>query len=317
MKSLFKIWLSLVILLVIGFMIWFPTESKIKSCMVTSMFEVELCPKSKDYVPLSQISKNIQNAVILTEDSTFYQHNGFDEDGIQHCFEKLKEKMRIVCGGSTITQQLAKNMFLSRNKSFLRKGIEALITFKLEASLSKHEILEKYLNIVQFGKNIYGIKKAANFYFKKLPSQITPLEAAFLAMVLPNPEKYSQSFFRQDLTKFAKNRITRIIKTMYKFGRIDEGLYTESISKIDYFLNSTKSMARTKEHELELSKDDLLEMNDGEETDVIAIPENEVKPEVKTENDTPDRSQIIPEDEAPTEIQTDPIVEDQYKNRYF
>lgn len=260
MKTVFKIWFSLVLIFVIGFLIWFPTENEIKGCMTTSMFGVELCPKSKDYVPLSQISKNIQNAVILTEDSTFYQHNGFDEEGIQHCFEKLKEKMKIVCGGSTITQQLAKNMFLSRSKNFLRKGVEALITFKLEDTLTKHEILEKYLNIVQFGKNIYGIKKASQFYFKKHPSQISPTEAAFLAMVLPSPEKYSQSFFRHDLTRFAKKRINRIINTMYKFGRIEAGVYHESVASIEHFLKSGNSITRAKENEEELSKDDLIEM---------------------------------------------------------
>lgn len=266
---LLKIWLSLVAILLIGFLIWFPSETQIKSCMTTSMFKVELCPKSKDYVPLSQISKNIQNAIILTEDSGFYHHNGFDEDGIQHCYKKLKEKLRIVCGGSTITQQLAKNMFLSTNKNFLRKGIEALITIKLESTLSKREILEKYLNIVQFGKNIYGVKGAAHFYFKKHPSQINATEAAFLAMVLPNPEKYSQSFFRKDLTKFARNRINRIVKTMYKFGRIDAGSYNNALDNIDYFLKAATAVVRPKEPEIiELSTDDLDEMtadDEGEE----------------------------------------------------
>ena len=272
MKLLIKIWISLVILLVAGFLIWFPTESDIKGCMKTSMFDVELCPKSKEYVPLSQISKNIQNAVILTEDSTFYQHNGFDEEGIQHCFEKLKEKMKIVCGGSTITQQLAKNMYLSKSKNFLRKGVEALITFKLENTLTKHEILERYLNIVQFGKNIYGIKKASQFYFKKLPSQISPNEAAFLAMVLPNPEKYSQSFFRKDLTRFAKGRINRIVNTMYKFGRLEDVVYQESMGNIDHFLKSGNEVTRPKEHEEELSKDDLLEMADDDGAENVEAP---------------------------------------------
>ena len=271
MKVAFKIYISLILIFILGFLIWFPTESQIKGCMTTSMFDVELCPKSKDYVSLSQISKNIQNAVILTEDSTFYQHNGFDEDGIQHCFEKLKEKMRIVCGGSTITQQLAKNMFLSRSKNFFRKGVEALITFKLEDSLTKHEILEKYLNIVQFGKNIYGIKKAAQFYFKKLPSQITPTEAAFLAMVLPSPEKYSQSFFRQDLTKFAKGRINRIVNTMYKFGRLESAAYQDAVGNIDHFLKSGNAAVRPKEQEEVLSKDDLLEMDESDVAEVEKI----------------------------------------------
>lgn len=280
MKTLIKIWLSLVILLTIGFLIWFPTEKEIKGCMTTSMFDIELCPKSKDYIPLSQISKNIQNAVIITEDSTFYQHNGFDEEGIQHCFKKLKEKRRIVCGGSTITQQLAKNMFLSKNKNFLRKGVEALITFKLEDALTKREILEKYLNIVQFGKNIYGIKKASQFYFKKHPSQISPTEAAFLAMVLPNPEKYSQSFFRKDLTRFARSRITRIIKTMHRFGRIDAGSYENATANVDYFLKSGNALPRPIEHEEELSQEDLQEMDESDtvETETSAVEETDTEP---------------------------------------
>lgn len=284
MKTLFKIWLSLVLLLIIGFMIWFPSEQQIKSCMTTSMFNIELCPKSKDYVPLSQISKNIQNAIILTEDSSFYQHNGFDEEGIQHCFKKLKEKMRIVCGGSTITQQLAKNMFLSRNKNFLRKGVEALITFKLEDTLTKREILEKYLNIVQFGKNIYGIKKASQFYFKKHPSQINATEAAFLAMVLPNPEKYSQSFFRKDLTKFARKRISRIVRTMYKFGRLDATQYENAEGNIGSFLKSSNAIVQQKEHEEVLSKDDLIEMDDNDlDPDSDINSEAEIDSKINTE----------------------------------
>lgn len=290
MKLLIKLWISSVLLLIVGFLIWFPTKSEIKGCMTTSMFDVELCPKSKEYVPLSQISKNIQNAIILTEDSTFYQHNGFDEEGIQHCFEKLKEKMKIVCGGSTITQQLAKNMYLSKSKNFLRKGVEALITFKLENTLTKHEILERYLNVVQFGKNIYGIKKASQFYFKKLPSQITPTEAAFLAMVLPSPEKYSQSFFRKDLTRFAKGRINRIVNTMYKFGRLEDVVYQEAVGNIDYFLKSGNEAPRPKEHEEELSKDDLLEMSDGDGTDDVV--------------ETPAAAAVVPEETEIENIET-------------
>lgn len=265
MKILFKFWFTAVILLLFGFLIWFPSEKDIKGCLTTSMYGVELCPKSKNYVPLSQISKHMQNAVILTEDASFYYHKGFDEDGIQHCFQKLKEKFRIVCGGSTITQQLAKNMFLSTNKNFLRKGIEALITVRLEEVLKKREILEKYLNVVQFGKNIFGIKQAAQVYFKKHPSQLTPTEAAFLAMVLPNPEKYSQSFYRKDLTKFARKRVRRIIRTLYNFGKIDGATYDRSMASVDTFLRSNQTAVRLKEHEENLSKDDLNEMDEPDD----------------------------------------------------
>lgn len=264
MKVLLKIWLGLVVVFLIGFFIWFPSADKIKGCMTTTMFEVELCPKSKNYVPLSQISKHLQNAVILTEDSSFYQHKGFDQEGIRHCYEKMKEQWRITCGGSTITQQLAKNMFLSKNKNFARKGVEALVTVKIEDTLTKREILERYLNVVQFGKNIFGIKAAARFYFKKHPSQLNATEAAFLAMMLPNPEKYSQSFFRKDLTKFARRRVTRILKNMYRFGRIDAGTYHSAIGNIDYFLKSGQNVARTQENVEPLSREDLREMDLGE-----------------------------------------------------
>ena len=261
MKRFLLIWFLLSTMFLLGFWIWFPSTSEIKGCLTTTMYNVELCPKSKNYVPLAQISKNMQNAVILTEDSSFYMHNGFDEEGIEHCFKKLKEKMRIVCGGSTITQQLAKNMFLSRDKNFLRKGVEALITVKLEEVLTKKEILEKYLNVVQFGKNIFGIKQAAQFYFKKAPSQLDPTEAAFLAMVLPNPEKYSQSYYRKDLTKFARNRVTRIVKNMHRYGRIDSAAYESAIANVDYFLSGHKAAAPPSQ-ESELSTEDLDEMID-------------------------------------------------------
>jgi monofunctional glycosyltransferase len=138
-------------------------------------------------------------------------------------------------------------MFLSRDKNFLRKGVEALITIKIEKTLTKKEILERYLNVVQFGKNIFGIKQAAQFYFKKHPSQLDANEAAFLAMVLPNPEKYSQSFYRKNLTKFARNRINRIVNNLHRFGRLDSLAYEEAIGNVDYFLKGEK--APTKEEE--------------------------------------------------------------------
>ena len=260
MKKFFVALFGLMVLSLLGLWIWFPSADNIKGCLITHMYQVDLCPTSKNYVPLSQISKNIQNAVIITEDAGFYHHNGFDEEGIQHCLEKLKEKHRIVCGGSTITQQLAKNMYLSKDKSFVRKGIEALITIKIEHTLSKKEILEKYLNVVQFGKNIFGVKQAAQFYFKKLPSQLEPTEAAFLAMVLPNPEKYSQSFFKKDLTRFARNRINSIVGSMHRYGRIDETTYISAQDNLDYFIKGEK--APPKDGEADITDKDLDEMVD-------------------------------------------------------
>lgn len=223
------------------------------------MYSVELCPTSKNYVPLKRISTYMQKAIIATEDSDFYTHHGFDTEGIQHCFDKLKEKRRIVCGGSTISQQLAKNMFLSKEKSFARKGMEALITIKIENTLNKKEILEKYLNVVQFGKNIFGIKQAAQFYFKKSPSELSILESSFLAMVLPNPEKYSMSYYKKDLSRFANKRLKRILRDLHKAGSISVGQYESSIAELDYFLKPPKPPEEINLDDLEMSTDEIEE----------------------------------------------------------
>lgn len=236
MKKLAFAFLCLLIITMVSVFIWIPSSKEIKGCLTTSMYSLELCPASKNYVPLFRISKNIQNSILLTEDATFYIHNGFDQDGIERCFEKMKEKHHIVCGGSTITQQLAKNMFLNKEKNFFRKGLEALVTVQIEKTLSKKAILERYLNIVQFGKNIFGVKQAAEFYFKKLPANLSVQESAFLAMVLPNPEKYSQSYYRQDLTNFARKRLSQIIENLYQYKRISADEFVVAMDGLDSFL---------------------------------------------------------------------------------
>ncbi len=249
--------LLLILTLVLTLLAWLPGPAEIKGCVKASMYNIDLCPGSKTYVPLSQISKNLQNAIVMTEDSGFFQHNGFDSEGIQRCFEKIREKKRIVCGGSTITQQLAKNVFLWKEKNFLRKGLEAIITYRLEKNLTKKEILERYLNVIQFGKNVFGIKQAAQFYFKKSASSLSVHEAAFLAMVLPNPEKYAQSYYRKDLTKFARRRLAQIIENMHKYNRITADEYVAALDSIDLFLKSGQSTAVPVSTAAELTEADL------------------------------------------------------------
>jgi monofunctional biosynthetic peptidoglycan transglycosylase len=128
-------------------------------------------------------------------------------------------------------------MFLYKDKTLIRKGLEALITQKIEKTLTKKEILERYLNVVEFGKNIYGVKKAASFYFKKTPAQLNIVESAFLAMVLPNPTKYSQSYFRKELTPFATKRLKRIVGDMLRYGRINQEEYEVASSQIPSFFS--------------------------------------------------------------------------------
>lgn len=202
-----------------------PTESELRGCLKASMFQVDLCPNSKNYTSLNLISKHLQKAVILSEDGHFWNHSGFDWVSLQETAEKNMKKGKIVRGGSTITQQLAKNLFLSQEKTYKRKFFEALITLKIESVLTKKEILERYLNVIEFGKEIYGVKKAAQFYFKKSPKDLDPVESAFLAMLLPNPKKYSSSFYKKELTRFAKGRISRIVGDMYRTGHLSESAY--------------------------------------------------------------------------------------------
>lgn len=213
-----------------------PSREKIRGCMTTVMYEVQLCPGSKDYIPEKKISKLLKEATVLTEDSAFWTHRGFDFQEIQRSFERNMQEGRFARGGSTISQQLAKNMFLTSEKSLQRKLLEAIITVQIERSLSKKEILERYLNIVQFGKNLYGVGSASQFYFKKSPANLDLIESAWLAFLLPSPEKYSVSFFKKDLTPFARKRLRQIVRSMYQYQRASADDYRLALGRIDTFL---------------------------------------------------------------------------------
>lgn len=213
-----------------------PSDKEIRSCMTTKLYNVHLCPNSDQYVRYGQISPFLIKAVVLTEDSAFWQHNGFDFSEMQKSLETNLKRGKYARGGSTITQQLAKNLFLSKEKTLSRKGFEALITMRLEKTLTKKEILEKYLNVVQFGAHLFGIKSAASFYFGKSPAQLDVVESAFLAFLLPSPEKYSKSFFKKQLTPFAQVRLTQILDHLYQYDRITAEQYEQARMELQTFL---------------------------------------------------------------------------------
>lgn len=212
--------ISMLCLLVLYVFIQIPSEKTLRGCLTTEMFNVELCPGSKNYIPLSRISKYLLKTVVLTEDSSFYQHEGFDWESLEKVAKENLAKGEIKRGGSTISQQLAKNLFLNKDKTFTRKFFEFLITMKIEKSLNKREILERYLNVVEFGKKIYGVKAASQFYFQKSATDLSVVESAFLAALLPNPVKYSQSFYKKELSPFMRSRIRKIIRDLYQYERI-------------------------------------------------------------------------------------------------
>ena len=199
-------------------LITFPSISKLRSENPTtsSMIEYRLSEARADgkeprkfqiWMPMDQISTNLQRAVLAGEDSRFFEHNGFDWDAIEKAWdEAVKEGEKeakeegdydpddwippmpsFKRGASTITQQLAKNLYLSEDRNFLRKGREAVYTYFLERELSKKRILEIYLNVIEWGDGIYGAEAAARNYFKKSASNLTREEAAYLSAMIPSP----------------------------------------------------------------------------------------------------------------------------------
>lgn len=146
------------------------------------------------WVPYDKISIHLKRAVIAAEDDKFIDHEGFDWEGIQKAIEKNQKKGRMVAGGSTISQQLAKNLFLSPSRSYFRKAEEAIITVMIEALWDKRRILEVYLNVVEWGNGIFGCEAAAQRYYRIPAAQLAPAQAARLAVMLPNPRKYEKSY---------------------------------------------------------------------------------------------------------------------------
>jgi len=145
------------------------------------------------FVPYARISAQLKHAMIAAEDAKFVDHEGFDWEGIQKAIEKNERRGRIVAGGSTITQQLAKNLFLSPSRSYIRKGEEALITVLLEAMLDKRRIFELYLNVIEWGNGVFGAEAAAQRYFGVSAAQLSAEQAARLAAMAPNPRFYERN----------------------------------------------------------------------------------------------------------------------------
>lgn len=145
------------------------------------------------WVPYDKISGNLKRAVIASEDAKFVDHEGFDWAGIEAAFEKNMKQGRIVAGGSTISQQLAKNLFLSSKKTPWRKVDEALITVMLEAVLDKRRILEIYLNVIEWGDGVFGAEAAARYYYRSSASRLSSAQAAKLAAMVPNPRYYDSN----------------------------------------------------------------------------------------------------------------------------
>lgn len=168
------------------------------------------------WISIQEMPKNVQLAVICSEDQKFLEHNGFDIEAIEKAYEHNKKGKR-VRGGSTISQQTAKNVFLWPERSWLRKGLEAYFTFLIESIWTKERILEVYLNSVEMGDGVYGIEAAAQYWFKKSASKLNTHEAAAIVAVLPNPRQYKAN----PRSAYIEKRKNWIVRQMQFYGEFD------------------------------------------------------------------------------------------------
>jgi monofunctional biosynthetic peptidoglycan transglycosylase len=144
------------------------------------------------WVPYERISEHLKRAVVAAEDARFLDHEGFDWEAIQKAMLKNEKRGKVVAGASTISQQLAKNLFLSGSRSWLRKGQEAIITWMMERTLSKRRILELYLNVAEWGEGVFGAEAAARHHFGVPAAALGPEQALWLAAILPSPRRYDR-----------------------------------------------------------------------------------------------------------------------------
>lgn len=226
---------------------------------------------TQNWVPMSQISPNVIKAVLIGEDDKFWNHDGFDVAGMEQALEKTLKKGK-VAGGSTISQQLSKNLYLSPSKNPVRKVKEAIITWRIEQTLSKRRILEIYLNVAEWGDGIFGIEAAARHYYHKSAKNLTGREAARLAAVLPNPIKYDPTGDQ----KYVQNRSRIIYKILKRRGVV--------IPDFKEVMTPTKQESASQESNQSIS--DLFAPTDSAETP-NAFPSNEENADEQNGTDQP------------------------------
>jgi monofunctional glycosyltransferase len=171
---------------------------------------------SHDWVPIEDISVNLQKAVIASEDGYFLKHNGFDFKAMKKAYKNNQKKGKKIKGGSTISQQTAKNVFLWQGRSYLRKGLEAYFTVLIELIWGKERIMEVYLNSIEMGDGVYGAEAASLYWFHKNASNLSKYDAAAIAAILPNPRKYKAT----NSSSYVERRKNKIVKVMRQLGKL-------------------------------------------------------------------------------------------------
>ncbi|NWF52251.1 MAG: monofunctional biosynthetic peptidoglycan transglycosylase [Nitrospirae bacterium] len=225
LKSPFRFFFSISAVLIILYLVMFPDVSRLKNenpkkTALMKYREKEWQKRGRKYhikqvwIPLSRISPYLVKSVLIGEDDKFWRHEGFDYEALKKAIEKDIKAKKFKFGGSTISQQLAKNLYLSPSKNPIRKLREAIITWKMESVLSKKRILELYLNVAEWGEGIFGIEAAARHYYRKPASELNPVESSRLVAVLPNPIRFNP--LRE--SRFVTKRADLIYSIMVRRG---------------------------------------------------------------------------------------------------
>ncbi|APJ02831.1 biosynthetic peptidoglycan transglycosylase [Silvanigrella aquatica] len=219
---IFLVWFTpWVFLLYSGILIYFPykEDGTSRYLRVTGPVTGTLL---NNWASSKDIPRSCQVALVASEDARFYDHNGVDFQSLRKNLSENKKSRKIKRGGSTITQQLVKNAFLSRNKNYIRKTREVLGALALDAIMTKEKQIEWYFNVVEFGPNLYGIEEASQRYFKVNTKKLTPAQCVALVAILPSPKKWNQSLEKKILTQFFVQRYKKISINIVNMGLLSK-----------------------------------------------------------------------------------------------
>ncbi len=200
-----------------------------------TVFQMVTGPETDNWVAFDDISPFMVPAVVSHEDGGFYDHGGFAPWAIRDALVRNLQEGRYVVGASTISMQLAKNLYLQREKTIARKVQEVILTWWLENALTKDEILELYLNVIEYGPSVYGLRNAAAYYFGRAPSELSPAESAYLACMLPSPKRYHLSYERGSLTRSMESMSRRLLEHMAKRERIGPEALSYGLGELEDF----------------------------------------------------------------------------------
>lgn len=193
--------------------------------------------RPRTWASLPEISRVAVGAIVVSEDWAYYQHSGYDLNQIKEAVREDWEERKFARGASTITQQVARNVFLDKDKNLWRKLKEFYLAIQVDEIVGKRKTLETYLNVAEWGPGIFGINKASYYYFNKGPGELTAKEGAFLAMLLPSPIRYSQSFRDKRLTNYAEDTVEAILAKMTQARYITEDERIEALNQVLSFEN--------------------------------------------------------------------------------